>query len=100
MPVYVMRDGRMVDRDTGEPMVSGPYRPAAPISIRDLAPYLSPVTGEVISGRRAKRADLERHNCVDTAELYDGGLALDGRLRNRKFAEKRGLTHLLKQEPQ
>ena len=95
MTVYVYRDGRMVDRDTGEPMVSGPYRPVTPQVVHDIAPYQSPVSGEVISGRRAKRADLERNNCIDANDLPR---KTDGTYRNRQFAEKRGLTHLLKEE--
>lgn len=96
MAVYVYdpaRD-RMVDKVTGEPMVSGPYRPVTPMHIPDIQPYLSPVSGEVISGRRAKRADLDRHNCVDAADLP----GLGGKLKNRRFAEKRGLTHLLRED--
>jgi hypothetical protein len=69
---------------------------AAPMAvIKDIEPYRSPVTGEYVGGKRQKRADLDRHGCVDAAELPR---TTDGKFRNRKFAEKRGLTHLLKED--
>ena len=88
---------RMVDKQTGEPMVSGPFRPVTPMHIPDIPAYLSPVDGKYISGRRAKADDLARNNCVDAAELPR---KTDGKFRNRAFAEKRGLTHMLKEESQ
>lgn len=99
MAVFVFRDGRMVDKATGLPMNPEPLQGAFPCPrvIADIPAYRSPVTGEVISGRRAKRDDLARHNCVDTAELGPSG-TLGGKLRNRRFAEKRGLTHLLAED--
>lgn len=97
MAVFVYRDGRMVDRDTGEPMNPEPLRGPmpCPMVIGDIQPYKSPITGEVISGNRAKRADLDKHNCVDAADFP---MVTGGKLKNKKFAEKHGLTHLLKEE--
>ena len=98
MPTFVFRDGRMVDKATGEPMNPAPWAGMGafpcPGSIPDIKPYRSPVTGEVIGGRRAKRDDLARHNCIDAGDLPS---PTGGRLRNRRFAEKRGLTHLLRE---
>jgi hypothetical protein len=98
MPTFVYRGGRMVDKATGAPMLTEAER-AAPIGcprvIADIAPYRSPVTGEVISGRRAKRDDLARHNCIDASDLPS---PTGGRLKNRAFAERRGLTHLLAED--
>lgn len=96
MAVYVFdsASGVMVDRDTREPMNAGPYRPVVPAVVSDIPAYQSPVDGSYISGKRAKRADLDKNNCVDAAELPK---KTDGTYRNRKFAEKRGLTHLLKE---
>lgn len=100
MPTYVLRDGRMVDKATGAPMLTEVER-ARPVPtprvIADIAPYRSPVTGEVISGRRAKRDDLARHDCIDASDLPS---PTGGRLKNRAFAAKRGLTHLLKEDAQ
>lgn len=94
MSVYVYRDGRMVDKATGEPMVTGPYRPVTPMHVPDIQPYLSPVTGEYVSGRRAKADDLAKNNCIDAADMKSVG---GGKFKSRAFAEKRGLTHLLKE---
>ncbi len=83
--------GGFVHRVTGEPWVS-PF--AAPMIISDIPPYRSPITGEVIGGRRARADDLKRHNCVDANEL---GPPV-GTLKNRKFAKKYGMEHLLSEE--
>jgi hypothetical protein len=99
MAVYVFDRARgfMVDKVTREPMnpepVRGPF--PTPQVIGDIAPYQSPVTGEVISGKRAKRDDLARHGCVDAAELPS---ATGGKFRNRKFAEKWGVTARLAED--
>lgn len=97
MAVYVLRNGRMVDKATGEPMnegpVSGPF--PCPRAIPDIEPYLSPVDGRYVGGRRSKRDDLARHNCVDASELPS---PTDGKLRNRKFARKWGLEHMLRED--
>lgn len=97
MAVYVLRDGRMVNKATGEPMVppDQPFRPVTPLHVSDIAPYLSPVDGRYISGRAAKRDDLARNNCIDANDLPS---PTGGKLRSRKFAEKRGLTHMLKED--
>lgn len=97
--VYDKVLGVMVDKETREPMVdpNAPFIPATPMTVFDIAPYLSPVTGEYIGGRRSKRADLEKNNCIDANDLPR---VTDGKFRSRKFAEKRGLTHLLKENAQ
>jgi hypothetical protein len=95
--VYDRERGMMVNKATREPMnpepLSGPF--PTPQVIGDIAPYRSPVTGEVISGKRAKRDDLARHGCVDAAELPS---ATGGKFRNRKFAEKWGVTARLAED--
>lgn len=97
MPVFVYRDGRMVDKATGEPMNpephSGPF--PCPMHLPDIAPYLSPVDGKYVSGRRAKRDDLARTGCVDANDLPR---PTGGGLRNKRFAAKHGLSHMLKEE--
>lgn len=98
MAVYGYRNGELVDLKTGEPWgkddPSKPWVPAAPMIIKDIAPYRSPVSGEVISGRRAKKDDLERHNCIDANDMPS---PTNKKFRSREFAEKRGLTHMLKE---
>ncbi len=95
MPTFVYRNGRMVDKATGEPMVSDKNRarpPAAPRVFGDFEGYQSPITGDWIEGRRARKYDLERHNCVDGNDI---GSPSGGKLKNERFAKKHGLEHLL-----
>ena len=98
MTVYVLRDGRMVDKATGEPMNQGPHEGPFPCPriVPDIAPYQSPVDGRYIGGRRDKRADLDRHNCIDADELpkREGY----GRFKSKKFAAKHGVSHLLTED--
>lgn len=97
MAIYVYRDGRMVNKETGEPMNPAPVVGEFPCPQvqADIEPYLSPVSGEYVSGKRAKRDDLAKHNCVDAAELPR---KTDGKFRSKKFAAKRGLMDQLKEE--
>jgi hypothetical protein len=98
MPTFIWQDGRIVNKATGEPMNSGHNGgpPPCPRIIKDIAPYLSPVDGRYVSGRRAKRDDLARHNCVDAAELPS---PTGGRLKSDKLIRKYGLPEHLKKEP-
>jgi hypothetical protein len=96
MPKYTYRDGKLVD-DTGLPMLNQEERsrpPQTPRVVGDLPGYTSPVTGEWIDGRRARRYDLEKHGCVDARDLPS---PTGGKFRNKKFAEKHGVSHLLEQ---
>ena len=69
---------------TGKPMEK-PYagKVVMPMIRSDLPAYKSPITGEVIEGRSARREDLKKHGCreVDPSE-FKGGLESD------KFARK------------
>ncbi len=92
--VYDKATDRMVDKATGLPMLNQEER-ARPLQLPqvrgDLPGYQSPVTGEWIEGRRARKYDLEKHNCVDANDLSKG----PRKLKNERFAKKHGLTHLL-----
>lgn len=85
MPVYVWRDGLLVDKSSGEPMprVGHNMPPQRPYYTPDLSPYRSPVTGKVVDGRRERREDLKRHGCreVDPSEWHGG-------FRKEKYARK------------
>lgn len=65
MATYVFRDGRFVDKKTGEPMPM-PHRNeivAPRYIIKDMPPHFAP-DGKYVSGRAAYREALERTNCV------------------------------------
>lgn len=63
-------DGTWISKSTGRPMETeeGVFRP---IIQRDMASYVSPVTGKPVDGRRARREDLKRSNSreVDPSEF-------------------------------
>lgn len=93
MPTYIYRDGRMVDKETGQPMLSPEERERplqVPQAFPDLEGYRSPVDGSWVEGRRARRYDLEKNGCVDANEI-----SAPKRLKNERFAKKRGVEHLL-----
>jgi hypothetical protein len=85
----------MVDKVTGEPMLTASERaapPPVPAAFGDLQGYQSPIDGSWIEGRRARRYDMESNNCVDANDLPS---PTNGKLKNSRFAQKRGLEHLL-----
>ena len=95
MPKYVMRDGVLVDKDTGAPMLTEEQRARplqAPASYGDLPGYRSPIDGRWIEGRRARQYDLQSNGCIDAGDMPS---KTGGKLRNAKFAAKHGVTHLL-----
>lgn len=97
MPTYIYdRElGMMVDKATGLPMLNQDERARplqSPSVFGDYPGYESPVTGEWIEGKRARKYDLEKHDCVDP---LDFGPKKPRKLRNRAFARKHGLEHLL-----
>lgn len=90
--VYDRERDMMVDKATGEPMnPGGPL--ATPMVFSDLPGYQSPIDGSWVEGRRARRYDLQKNNCVDANNLPS---PTGGRLKNERFARKHGLEHLLK----
>lgn len=62
---------------------------ALPYVLGDIPEYTSPIDGNVITSRSQRREDLKRNNCVDAREF---GSPTQGKIRNKAFAEKRGLT--------
>ena len=93
MPTYVYSKelGVMVDKVTGERMVDPDAPLATPMTFGDLPGYASPIDGTWIEGRRARKYDLEKNNCVDANDLSSG----PRKLKNKRFAKKRGLEHML-----
>ena len=76
----------MVDKKTGEPMVTGDWKPVVPQIQGDYEAYASPITGEMIEGKRARRYDLESNGCVDARDMP----RLEG-FKNEHFMKKRGI---------
>lgn len=91
MTLYIFRDGRYVDKRTGEPMLTDEDRAKpvqCPMIISDIPEYRSPIDGRLITSRSERRDDLKRNNCVE----YEPSLSpTKGKIRNKAFAKKRGL---------
>ena len=85
MTTYVMRDGALTDKRTGQPL-KAPNRIAAPMVIGDIPEYRSPIDGKVIGSRSQQREDLKVNDCV----LLPPRQKPRG-YRNPSFARKRGL---------
>lgn len=92
--VYDRERGIMVDKATGLPMLNQEERARplqTPAAFGDLPGYRSPIDGRWIEGRRARKYDMESNGCVDANDFSSG----PKKLKNERFAEKRGLKHLL-----
>jgi hypothetical protein len=91
MPTFVFRDGRYVNKATGEPMLTEEEkrRPiSCPTVISDIPEYRSPIDGRMITSRSERRDDLKRNGCVE----YEPSLSpTKGKIKNKEFAKKRGL---------
>lgn len=97
MPTYVFdrERGVMVDKETRLPMLNQEERARplqTPMAYGDLPGYRSPIDGSWVEGRRARKYDLEKNNCIDAGDIKS---PTGGKLRNAKFAAKHGVTHLL-----
>jgi hypothetical protein len=61
---YRLRNGELVEKKTGEVLqTSG--KVCAPMVMRDIPEYESPIDGRMISSRSQKREDLKRNNCIE-----------------------------------
>jgi hypothetical protein len=92
---YDAQRGEMVGED-GLPMLNQAEKnrpPQCPRVFGDYDAYQSPIDGSWVDGRRSRRYDLEKNNCIDGRDVKS---PTDGALRNHRFAQKRGLEHLLK----
>jgi hypothetical protein len=70
MATYVMRNGLLVDKHTGERMpLPADWKPAKPQIMPDMEPFVSPVSGELIGGRAQRREDMKRHDCIDGRDI-------------------------------
>lgn len=96
MPTYVYDHElqMMVDKETRLPMLNQEERarePQLPRVFGDIEGYQSPVDGTWVDGRRARRYDLEKNNCVPMDDIPRK------KLKNERFAHKRGLEQHLEQ---
>lgn len=78
--------------ETGETLLDDGWRnrsPSMPMVIGDMEPVANPITGEMISSRSELRYQLDKHDkrIMEPSESPTGG-----KIRNKAFAEKRGLT--------
>lgn len=89
MPKYIWKEGRFIHPSTGEAMPI-PERKTIqkPMTFGDIPGYRSPITGEWIEGRRARRYDLEKHDCVDAGDFPRKN---GGKVKSKKFAAKHNL---------
>lgn len=91
MARYVRRNGVLVERTTGEAMLTDEQRAAPicmPMIMRDIPEYASPIDGRMITSRSERREDLLRNNCVEAGDMKS---PTGGKIRNKAFAKKRGL---------
>jgi hypothetical protein len=70
MTTYVMRDGKLVDKRTGEPTPDVSDGILTPQILSDLPAYYSIASNKWVDGRAARRDDLARTGCreVDPSE--------------------------------
>lgn len=85
--------GRFVDKRTGAFMVTHHEGVCAPMVMRDIPEYRSPIDGRMITSRSARREDLRRNGCVEV----DPPKKPRG-LKNREWAAKKGLSHMINEE--
>jgi hypothetical protein len=81
-----------VERESGRPMQLPPFRSVLPRIVGDIEPYESPASGKWITSRSQQRDDLAAtgSRLVEPSESPTGM-----KLRNRRFAEKHGLLHMM-----
>lgn len=85
MTRYVWKDGGFRDPATGEAMPIPQRREVcAPRITPDTPGYRSPITGEWIEGRAARREDLKKHDCVEAGDMKPR------QFRDENFARKHG----------
>ena len=92
---YVYRDGEWRDPETNEPM-DVPDVVAVPYIASDIAPYLSVVSGKMISGRAEQREDLKRTGC----RLVDPSEHKIETARTEKWAKRFGVDHVPDKGPE
>lgn len=88
MPIFVLRNGVLVDKRTGLASPRRAGKIAAPIYMKPMPTYRSPVDGRVINSRQERKDDLKRNGCI---EWDDSMSPTKGKFKNPDFCAKRGL---------
>ena len=80
MATFIYNGTEMVNKATGEPMLSAADRAKPPQTpmVQEFKAYSCPITGKDITDPSMHKANLKAHNC--------------GEIKNHAFAKKRGLT--------
>lgn len=79
-----MRRRYRTDPKTGKLVEIPPRRPIAGVTIMpDIAPFVSPITGKVISGRAALREHNKMHNVTNVADFDKPGGEWDRAAKDR-----------------
>lgn len=70
MTIYVRRDGKLVNKKTGEPMRmrQGPVGLAAP-RVSRMEAFESPITGKEVTSWGERDREMKEHDCFDTRDL-------------------------------
>lgn len=90
MATFVLRNGEMVNKATGEPMLSAEERarrPQAP-QVMGFQAYNCPITGKEIRTLGQHNANMARHGCVEYNEIAK---PMGGKIKNHAWAKKRGM---------
>jgi hypothetical protein len=89
MDRFIWRDGHWHNKATGEPLKVPTGRLALPMVTPTMPEYQSPIDGRPITTRHARREDMKRNDCVE----YEPSMSpTKGKLKNKAFCKKRGLT--------
>ena len=89
MARYIWKDGGFRDPATGEAMpLPNRSEVCMPFYTPDTPGYESPITGEWIEGRMARREDLKKHGCIEAGDMprFNGG-----KVKSKEFARKHNL---------
>lgn len=87
---YILRNGELVEKKTGETAHLREGPPQAPMVMRDIPEYRSPIDGSVISSRSFRREDLKKNNCVEWDPAFSPTRG-KAEFKNARFAKKHGL---------
>lgn len=87
MTTYVWRNGKFVDKKTGEPMTyKDPNAICAPMVMSDIPEYRSPIDSKPITSRSHRREDLRANGCIEVPPPTK-----PRGFKNERYAKRHGL---------